>query len=151
MADGPAVAPGPVRRLLIRFAPAGPELIGDFRVEKMALPRSRSLPRVEPGGTASGFWFELLDGDEKVLYRRSISSPVHHEQFDEDGTITRRTRSGEHSAELEVLVPDLPGATEVRFVSSYDDDGRRLDAAQVMGAVRMPDSPGASRKGYERG
>jgi hypothetical protein len=155
MGTARVAGPGPVRRLLVRFGPRGPKVVGDVRVAEMTIPRSVDLPLVEAGRTASGFWWELRDAEGGVLYRQSVAQPLRHshEQFEVDGSIRRvdpAERGGrhgaEHEVELEILVPDLPEAAEVSFVSDEGLRGERRAAAESIGSVRVPKKAGGTRR-----
>jgi hypothetical protein len=89
----------------------------------MTLPRSVELP-ADRGKGLTGFWIELRDGKEEVLYRVGLPDPFERgmELFEEGGTMRRVSAAG-HDATLEVLVPDLPAAAGLHLFSSNPPGG----------------------------
>jgi len=124
-------SPGPVRRLRLRWQ------AGEWSLEKvtyhpeMALPRSDDLSDQE---SEAGFWFEAVDDSGQVLYRQRMADPTEGtlEVFMEGGEI-RRSDKVREEAEFDILVPDAPEISHLRFFSSNPK------------ASKQPNKPGRSR------
>lgn len=105
---------------------------GDIRLVSqeevvMTLPPSDELGE----GEHSGFWYELRDADEQVLYRKVIRSPLreHAEAFHpETGAPTRVARAAE-AGTFWLTVPSHPGACYLVLHSSPTEPRRTAEAA----------------------
>lgn len=140
--------PCPVRRLRVVWRDGEWNVVKEVRVPSMTLPRSAGLPRVEAGRGLSGFWYELRDASGDVLYRRILESPFNAvEVFEEDGTV-HREGSTTREVMVDVLVPDLEGATEVAL---FSDDIPALESgsrkpAEMVGRLSLEGPPKRKRK-----
>lgn len=127
-------------RLLIEYDGSDFSIGRSWPVETLA-PASHSL---DARPRASGFWIELRDGDDKLLYRRVLHNPVQAdvEVFDPDRG-PRRVALDEPRGVFTILVPDLPEAEEIAIVSSPTDLRKRESPARQV--ARLP-LPGRRRK-----
>jgi hypothetical protein len=78
----------------------------------------RAQPSHDIGGheQQSGFWLELRDANDRVLYRRTLHNPFPQdaEVFPEtSGEDFSRTAIPRQSGSIDVVVPDLPDARSV--------------------------------------
>ena len=77
--------------------------------------KAPAAPPSPPAKNGSGFWFEVRDKDGGLLYHR----PIPHGGFDsievfddpKSGAI-RRVPTAKPNPQVELIIPDLPGATE---------------------------------------
>jgi hypothetical protein len=106
-------APAYTHALRISFAYDGDKitLAGSTRVA-MRVPAPATPP---PDEKQAGYWLEVRGRDHELLYHRPIHDPLQRdvEVFgDEPGGPLRRTPSRRASGSFEVLIPDLPAATQ---------------------------------------
>jgi hypothetical protein len=122
-------------RLLIEYDRSGFSISKSWHIETLA-PASHSL---ETRLNASGFWIELRDGSDKLLYRRVLHdpAPVDVEVFDPDRGL-RRVALDEPKGVFTVLVPDLPDAEEIAIVSSPIDLRKRESTARQVARLPLP-------------
>jgi hypothetical protein len=104
-------------RLTFSYDKGDVKLINKQAVRMTAAP-SYPLSKFEG---QSGFWMLLKDKEGKHLYRRIIQNPIRtdEEVFSEDsseGII--RTPVSHPKGEFQIVVPDIPEAEELEFVSS---------------------------------
>jgi hypothetical protein len=104
----------------------------------MRAPASLGTP---PSNESSGFWFEVQDEKGKSLYHRPL--PTAHldsvEVFDEkSGGIRRVDNKGKGPARLELLLPDIPQATDFILHGAANASDRRK-ASVVLDHRRMDD------------
>jgi hypothetical protein len=121
-------------RLLIQYDKSGFSITDSWPLETLA-PASHALDA--PRAT-SGFWVELHDAKNNVLYRRVMPNPVQSdvEIFDpEEGP--HRHAVEEPEGVFTVLVPDMPDAEEIVFVSSPPDPAKRQNAARKVAAMPL--------------
>jgi len=83
------------------------------RVERVAMlaPAAVAPP---PEGPQAGYWIEVRDAAERLLYHRPLQDPLRAdvEVFgDEPGEPIYRVANKKREGEFEVLVPDFPEAT----------------------------------------
>ena len=117
MADARAADEERALRLTFSYRGDDIELV-DAQAVSMFVPPSDPLERRE---AVSGFWVELRDDAESILFRQDLHHPVarDYEVFPEDphGEIVRQpveTRSGAFT----LVVPEAPEATTVVLVAS---------------------------------
>jgi hypothetical protein len=121
-------------RLVVQYEGEKLSVIDRQDVE-MAVPPSDALRGFEE---ESGFWIELRDAKNNVLYRRVHEDPIRSEveAFEEDGSATRAIVD-KPSGVFTVLVPDIPEADHVAVVSSPRDPEQRMARpAKLM--TRLP-------------
>jgi hypothetical protein len=109
--------PGPVRRLQIRSRQGDYEIVSDVRVDEMTVPTSDELPAETSAAGVAGCWFEVRDGDGRVLYRQRLSDPIGggDELFERSGVI-RRVDVVHDETTFELLVPDTPDGQDLVLV-----------------------------------
>ena len=131
--------PCAVRRVLLGFRHGNWSIDQDIRIPSMTLPHSVELP-ADRGKGVTGFWVEVRDGKEEVLYRIGVPDPFEAgmELFDEDGTM-RRVNAAGHEATFEVLIPDLPAAAGLHIYSSNPpgDREKRGRAAERIAVIDL--------------
>jgi hypothetical protein len=119
-------------RLLVQYDKSGFSISESWPLETLA-PASHSLdvPRA-----TSGFWVELRDAKNNVLYRRVMQNPVPAdvEVFDPEEGLHRHAVDDPKGV-FTVLVPDMPDAEEIAFVSSPMDPAKRQNAARQVAAL----------------
>jgi hypothetical protein len=95
-------------RLTIRSSATGFSLVSVERLPMITPPQPGERPEV---GTHSGQWFELRDGNDRVLAHRLIDPSLLNsvEVHSPDGNI-RREFGEPKDAVFEVLLPDVDGA-----------------------------------------
>jgi hypothetical protein len=122
-------------RLLIEYDGSQFSISKSWQVETVA-PASHSL---EPRLNATGFWIELRDAGDKLLYRRILHNPVRvdAEVFDPELGL-RRVALEEPKGVFTVLVPDLPDAQEIAIVSSPIDLRKRESLARQVARLPLP-------------
>jgi hypothetical protein len=94
-------------RVTFEYGGGQVQKISQRRVE-MASPPSHAREGYE---RHVGFWYELRDADDKVVYRRAIHNPiqVHYEVFSPAGSLVRRPIENPGGT-FEIVVPELAGA-----------------------------------------
>jgi hypothetical protein len=120
-------------RLQIEYDKSGFSIVDSWPLETLA-PASHAL---EAPRATSGFWVELRDAKNNVLYRRVMSNPVQSEVeiFDPEGI--HRHAVEEPKGVFTVLVPDMPDAEEIAFVSSPLDPAKRQNPARQVAAMPL--------------
>jgi hypothetical protein len=95
-------------RLTIRSSANGFELISVERLQMITPPQPGERPEA---GRHGGNWFELRDGENRVLAHRVIDPSLFNsvELHSPDGKI-RREFGALRETVFEVLLPDMPGA-----------------------------------------
>lgn len=95
----------------LTFAYEG-ESLSLARAQRVAM-RAPPVVTPPPAPGAGGFWLEVRDRQDKVIYHRPLHNPLrrHIEHFGEkpDDTMQRITLETQRG-EFDVLVPDLPDA-----------------------------------------
>lgn len=109
---------GPVRRLELSFADHQWIVRREVRVNRMRLPVTQPRPQLEKGRELLGTWYEVYAKDDGLLYRRRIFLPDSLEIFDPGKGIRREPLPPARWDILEILVPDLSEAVEVRLFSN---------------------------------
>jgi hypothetical protein len=84
----------------------------------------------------SGFWYELRDTQDRMIYQRAAYNPIRFdiEVFSDDqpGTISRRRLPRPHGT-FELLAPDLPEArTLVVFSSPPEPEAATRPATELI-------------------
>jgi hypothetical protein len=129
-------------RLLVEYDKSGFTIKANWSLETFAPPsHALAVPRA-----TSGFWVELRDAKGKVLYRRVMQNPVQTEVevFDpEEGP--HRHAVEEPSGVFSILVPDMPDAEQIAFVSSPPDPAKRQNAAREVAAMPLRGGKGKGR------
>ncbi|AZC88377.1 hypothetical protein C4K29_2074 [Pseudomonas chlororaphis subsp. piscium] len=132
-----------------------------FDGQEVWLVRRELLQKVAPGttpdaptlGKNSGAWLEVLDPSGQRLFHRHLSDPLRTraEHHSPDGRIELHVRTPE-PCEFTVIVPDIPGASDVALYSSPNDRERMLDPARAIGryALAEPKSDDDSSKKRRR-
>src|SRR6266508_2208561 len=121
-------------RLLIEYDQSRFTVRESWSLETLA-PPSHPLVAAQ---AQSGFWFELRDGKDSVVYRRVMENPV---QFDvevhdpERGPYRRAVE--EPKGVFTILIPDLPEAQEIVFVSSPLDPAESAGPAEQVARLTL--------------
>jgi hypothetical protein len=126
---------------------------------RVTLLRRERLQKVAPGtvgdvpvpGKHSGAWLTLLDRGGKVLFHRLLADPfqTRAEHHSPDGKIELHVRPP-GKGQFSVVVPDLPGATEVALFSSPTVREKMLDPAAEVGRFSLVEpSPGGGDRSAE--
>jgi hypothetical protein len=129
-------------RLLVEYDESGFKVRDRWEIETLAPP---SHPLEVPRAT-SGFWVELRDAKNNVVYRRVMPNPVQTdvEVFDPEFGPHRQPTDAK-SGSFTVLIPDLPEAEQLAFVSSPSDPARRQNPARMVAAVPLREGKGRRR------
>jgi hypothetical protein len=108
--------PCPVRRIRVLWRKGKWSIQKEIEIPRMTLPKSSELPSARQRQRITGFWYEATDADGQVFYRRITAAPSlgEVELFEEDSTFTR-ARMEQPEVIFDVLIPDLPEVSEVRF------------------------------------
>ncbi len=132
--------PVPVSRRTVRlrfeYESTNVRLVFARKVEMITPPPAETAI----GDSHSGSWFELRDGNGKVLYQRAMHNPirVEHEIFSEDSKpAIQRVPAEKTKGVFEVLVPDLPEGATVRVMSSATGAHEQLRAATEIANVDL--------------
>jgi hypothetical protein len=128
-------SPSRAVRFLVRYE-GGDVSVIDQQEFEMAVPPSDPLKGFEG---ESGFWIELRDGKDQVLYRRIHENPIQQEveAFEEDGTAVRAAVE-KPTGVFTFLVPDLPGADHVALVSSpLEPEQGAAKPAELLTSIPM--------------
>jgi hypothetical protein len=121
------------RTLRLTFAYEGStvRLVSRMSVE-MLLPRPNATP-IREG--QSGFWYELRDHQDRILYQRAVHNPIQFdvEIFPEDqkAAIHRRALANPHGT-FDLLVPDVPEGDHVVLFSSPPQPERSTASASEV-------------------
>ena len=72
----------------------------------------------------SGFWLELWDGTGRVVYQRALDDPYYRFEgpVDDTGRLRTIAPSGPRSGLFTVVIPFLPGATNLVVMASRPPD-----------------------------
>lgn len=89
----------------------------------MTAPPSHNLA----AGNEVGFWYELRDGSNRPVYRRVMQSPIQNsvEVFSPEGHIERHPVA-EPRGVFQVIVPDLPHATDLVLIATPEPPGEPI-------------------------
>ncbi len=109
-------------RLLFAFEGRDVRLLRKQWLSMVAPPSDRFPKRDERQEPMAGFWVDLLDGEEQVVYRRvfgenPMSAGIAVYTGDKDHPFTMQ-RTAEPKGDFMVVVPDIPEATSVALFGS---------------------------------
>ena len=111
----PVKYPCAVRRVTVRWDENEWKIVNQVRVDSMTLPAPYPLPE---GQNNTGFWIEGRNSKGDVYQREIMPDPLlGMEQFEEGGEIKRLIHTP-HTVEIEILVPDMPGVSELHLISN---------------------------------
>ncbi|SEM84977.1 hypothetical protein SAMN05216404_101317 [Nitrosospira multiformis] len=115
-------------RLTFRVADGAVHLVSYERLPMICPPSAGEAPQPRKNG---GFWMELRDGNNQVLFHRLIHSPLigSVEVHSPDGKIERKFGEVKESI-FEVLLPDNPAAESIALIGESLD----LSALSATGA-----------------
>lgn len=107
----------PVIRLRIQIDGDNWKVLKQMRIEKMTLPKQPALPDDKGKGYA-GFWAELVDDKNKMLYRVFKKNPLttSREVIGEKGKLSANAGTTKPVI-LDLLVPEVKGMNKLRFFS----------------------------------
>lgn len=130
----------PVIRFRIEIDGDNWKVLKQMRIPKMTLPKQPALPDDKGKGHA-GFWAELVDDKNKLLYRVFKKNPLtdSREVVGEKGSFSRNTMTGQPVI-LDLLVPELKGMSKLRFFSDTGTGAaadKKLKAAERPGVARV--------------
>ena len=125
-------------RLTFRAADGKVQLVSAQRVEMICPPAVGERPKA---GYHSGFWMELRDANDRVLFHRLLHSPLGDsvEVHSPDGQIRREFGAPRENI-FEVLVPDDGTAQSIALM------GESLDPAGLHEKARDGKAEGGSRE-----
>ena len=125
-------------RLTFRAADGKVQLLSTERVEMICPPAVGERPEA---GRHSGFWMELRDANDRVLFHRELDFPLGDsvEVHSPEGQI-RRVFGAPRENVFEVLVPDDGGARSIALM------GESLDPAELQEKSRADRTEGGSRE-----
>ena len=129
-------------RLTFRFEGRQVTLVRRERLQKVAPATTAETPT--PGAN-SGAWLTVLDGHGQPVFHRLLSDPfrTRAEHHSPDRRIELHVREPE-SGEFTVIVPEIPGATEVALYASPTERERMRAAAAEIGRYPLAEpKPGA--------
>jgi hypothetical protein len=120
----------------------------DIHLESIQRLIMRALPSHDTGSfeSRSGFWIELRDDNETVLYRRVLHNPIQYrvEIYPEggEGEFTR-VPVADPQGTFDVVVPDLPEARQMMVYASLpvpapESETETERAARVRSASGQP-------------
>lgn len=130
-------APDRALRLIFSYKGNRARLESQQAVEMMVPP---SHP-THDYGPQSGFWFELRDAEDRVLYRRAMHDPIQTEIEAPSGDPTRpftRVPVKDPQGTFAILVPALDAAHSLRVCGS-PSDARTKPAREIVRVPLKPD------------
>lgn len=132
-------------RLTFRVADGAVHLVSYERLPMICPPSVGEAPQARKNG---GFWMELRDGNNHVLFHRLIHSPLigSVEVHSPDGKIERKFGEVKESI-FEVLLPDNPAAESIALIGESLD----LSALSAAGAQQRATSTELARFDIPRG
>ena len=122
--------PGRALRLIFSYKGSKAKLESQHAVE-MIVPPSHPTYDI---ARQSGFWFELRDAQDRVLYRRSMHDPIQTEMEAPSGDPTRpftRAPVKDPQGTFAILVPALEAA-DFLHVWASPSDARSKTAKEIM-------------------
>jgi hypothetical protein len=133
-------------RLTFSYERDDVRLVDRRRVDMMAPPGEPDrIPR-----RASGFWVELRDARNRVLYQRVVRQPVRFEAEafgDKPGDPLGWRPVADPSGSFALVVPDLPGGETVALVSSpFEPEAAGEPARDLLSVPLRDDAPPADGK-----
>jgi hypothetical protein len=130
-------------RLTFQVANGEVRLVKHERLNMICPPSIGQKPEV---GRHGGFWVELRDPQERVLFHRVLDSPLGDsvEVHSPDGKIERVTGIPVAESIFEVLVPDYDEASTVALIGEYLDTAKAMKeraerASEVTKGAREPE------------
>ena len=129
--------PNRALRLIFSYNGGQTKLESQHEVEMMALPS-------DPTGAYeghSGFWVELRDAEERVVYRRITRNPIEEEHEAPSGDPSRpftRVRTESDEGTFAVLVPQIESAEALVLCAS--PTGERLHAPYEITRVAIKEA-----------
>jgi hypothetical protein len=138
--------PGRALRLIFSYKGTKAKLESQHAVE-MIVPPSHPMDEDAP---QSGFWFEVRDAQERVLYRRSLHDPMQSALEAPSGDPTRpftRVAARDPEGTFVVLVPALDAA-HVVTVRAGPLDAHTKDVREIVRvSLKAGGEPGGTRDG----
>lgn len=122
-----------VRRVRLRYAKKKWETVADFIIDRKTLPQAHAKPD-------GGFWYELRDQKGNLLYARKVANPFNPslELFEAGGSMSR-VQLDREEAFVELLIPDLPEAAEIRIFSDVTPEGEFQKQPVLVRSVPLRD------------
>lgn len=140
--------PCPVRRITIHWDGREWKIVKQFRVPSMTLPAPDPLPAE---AQSLGFWIEATDGKGGFYHREVMPDPlVGMEQFGKDGEMTRLNHPP-HDITLEILVPDMPGVSELHLVSNTKAKAGTTASGLKRTVLKLPKETGGDTPDHPGG
>lgn len=101
-------------RLTFRVADGEVALVSKERLRMITPPSVGERPEI---GTNGGYWVELRNGQDAVIFHRVLTAPLLHsvELFAPDGTIERAFGESAESR-FEVLIPDRDDGRSIALI-----------------------------------
>jgi hypothetical protein len=129
-------------RLTFHYTGERITLVSAERLQIIAPPSVTAKPE---RGKADGFWLEVQDINERVLFYRLMHNPLNTavEAYQPDGSI-RRFIGPPTEGEFEVLVPDIPEAASVVLFGSIPTPAALSEMAPAKELGRFPLRAGPS-------
>lgn len=112
---------------------------GEVKLESATPLEMRALPSQEVSGheQQAGFWVELRDTADQVLYRRVLHNPIRHEVEIYPASPTEQFSRGvvdQPRGSFDVVVPALPGAQAVALFGNLPEPGQRSEGQAALQA-----------------
>jgi hypothetical protein len=133
-------------RLTFRVADGEVRLVSYERLDMICPPSIGERPEA---GKHGGFWMELRDASDRVLYHRLLHAPLGDsvEVYSPDSEIRRDFGAVKQSV-FEVLLPDDADARSIVLIGEYLDPARaRDDRARGARELARFDVPPEGEKG----
>ena len=135
--------PNRALRLIFSYKGAKPTLVSRQELEMIVPPSDRTSEYEQH----SGFWVEVRDAEERVIYRRVMRNPMEEEREAPSGDPKRpftRVRPQNPQGVFAVLVPYVDAAEELVLFSSpggaHNQAAREISRVAIRVDLR-PDSP----------
>lgn len=110
--------PGPVLRVTIELRNGEWSVIDRFHAPEMTIPPPDDFAALVGDRLVVGSWFEVLDGEGEVIYRKRMMAPRRGvEVAHPDGSMSR-VDADRRLFSNDLLIPDVP---EAEFVHLYVD------------------------------
>lgn len=126
--------------LTFRVAEGAVQLVSHERLEMICPPTVGAHPEA---GKNSGFWMEVRDASDRVLFHRLLHAPLadYVEVYSPDGTIRREFQPVKESV-FEVILPDDDDARSIVLMGEYLDPAKaneqRGKLAQKLAQFDIP-------------
>lgn len=146
--------PCPVRRISILWREGSWIVENDVRIRSMTLPKSDELTEAAKKRGVTGFWYEAVDRQNRLIYRQVMENPfLGMEVFSGSGGSgrIRRIEAAHREVSLEILVPDVPDLEALHIYSSsrpspHEMEMREEDRAERISVIQL-----RGEKGGEHG